>query len=107
MPRWKGPCRFGRVRTVAVLLGRWLKRLRGLCRVGIAGFTGLVEAVLLCAELLREIIWVVNAELSHHLLLLCRTGFAGGKRDLESWGRGRCNWCPFVELLAEEVRLVC
>lgn len=77
VPRRKGPCRFGRVGAVAVLLGCWLKRLWCLRRVSIAGFAGLVEAMLFGAELLREVIGVVNAELGHHLLLFRRTRLAG------------------------------
>ena len=73
----KGACGFGRVGTVAVLLGRWLKWLWCLCRVSVAGFPGLVEVMRLGAKLLRQIIGIVDAELSHHLLLFRRTGLAG------------------------------
>lgn len=77
VPGRKRPCGFGRVGAVTVLLGCGLKRLWCLCRVSVTGFAGLVEAMLFGAELLREVIGVVNAELSHHLLLFGRTGLAG------------------------------
>lgn len=77
VPGRKGPSGFGRVRPVTVLLGRWLKRLRCLRRVSVAGFTGLVEAMLFGAKVLRKIIGVVNAVLCHQLLLFRRTRLAG------------------------------
>lgn len=74
---WKGSGGLGRIRAITVLLRCRLKRLWCLCRVSIAGFARLVEAMLFGTELLREVIRIVNAELSHHLLLFCRTGLAG------------------------------
>ena len=42
--------------------------------MGVARFAGFVEGVLFCAELLGEIVGIVDAELSHHSLLFGRTG---------------------------------
>lgn len=60
-----------------------------------------------CSELLREIVRIIDAELSHHLLLFRRTWFSRRKGVFEDRRSIRSNWGPFMKLLAEEVGLIC
>lgn len=63
--------------------------------------------MLLRTQMLRKIIWVVNPELLHHLLLFGRPWLASRERHFYLWRWLRSNWSPLVKLLAEEVRFMC
>lgn len=57
-------------------------------------------------ELLREIVRVIDAELSHHFLLFRRAWLSSRKRVFKDRRSIRSNWCPFMKLLAEEIGLI-
>lgn len=62
---------------------------------------------LLGTQMRRKIFRTLNAQLRHYFLLLCRAWFACRQGLLQYWWRFRSNRCPFMDLLAEKIRLIC
>jgi hypothetical protein len=61
---------------------------------------------LLGTQMRRKIFWTLDAQLRHYFLLLCRAWFARRQGLLQYWWWFRSNRGPFMDLLAEEIRLI-
>ena len=72
-------------------------------RPWVAGFTPRLEGVLLGAETLGNLLWVVDTERLCYLLRLCWARFSSRQGHFcDRWRLGR-NGRPLVQLLTEEI----
>lgn len=86
--------------------GCWLQRLMAFIGLSVTTFSSFGKVMLSCTELLREIVRVIDAELSHHFLLFCWAWLSRRKRVFENWRSIRSNRSPFMKLLTEEIGLI-
>ena len=110
MGMWVGPgpsrCRMRCIRPIPVLSRCWLKGMMAFIGVSVTAFSSFCKIMLSGTKLLRKVVWIVNAKLGHHLLLFGRAWLSSRKRIFKDRRRLGCNWCPFMELLAEEICLI-
>lgn len=84
----------------------WQKSRMAFVRLSVTAFPTFAVTLMLRTVLLRQIIWVIDAKLGHHLLLFRWAWFSGGKRVFKNRRRPRSYWRPLMELLSKEICLV-
>lgn len=99
-------CRVGSIGSITVSRC-WLQRLMAFIGLSVTTFSSFRKIMLSGTELLREVVRVIDAELSHHFLLFRRAWLSSRKRVFEDRRSIRSNWSPFMKLLAEEISLIC
>lgn len=74
--------------------------------VSVTAFPSFSKIMLSGTKLLGKVVRIVDAKLSHHLLLFGWAWLSGGKGILKDRRGFGSNWSPFMKLLAEEICLI-